>query len=134
VETFLDLKPLKALTVRGSYTYTNIQTTIPASQPTTPLLQKPANQAGLDLDYQSDAWEAGVSASYVGQRPDFDFWAYAPVTLSEYFLVNLRASFQVDDHVKLFARVDNLFNQSYEQAYGYGTPGLSVYAGTKASF
>ncbi len=134
LETFVDLKIEKVLTIRGSYTYTDVQTAIPATQSTSPLIQKPANQAGLDVDSQLGALELGASASYVGARPDYDFYAGSPVTLAEYYLVNLRASFQVEDHVKLFARVDNLFNQFYEEAYGFGTPGLSGYAGTKVSF
>ena len=142
VEATLDLRVAQVLTLKGSYTYTEVETDIPATQDNSPLLHKPANQAGVDLDYQSGPVEAGVSASYVGVRPDFDFYypppAYAspvgPVTLAEYYLVNLRASFQVDEHVKLYARVDNLFNQFYEQVYGYGTPGLSAYGGTKISF
>src|SRR5579871_4738204 len=138
VEASLDVKIEKALTLKGSYTYTEVETSVPATQGNSPLLQKPANQAGLDLDYQEGPLEAGVSGLYVGARPDWDyyanFFAGAPVTLAEYYLVNLRASFQVDGHVKLYARVDNLFNQFYEQVYGFGTPGLSGYAGTKVSF
>lgn len=134
VESFVDLKIAEVLTVRGSYTYTDVQTSIPASQPNSPLLQKPAHRAQLDLDYQAGPLEAEVSTSYVAQRADFDFWSFSPVTLGDYFRVNLRASYQVDSHVKVFARVDNLFNQFYEEIYGYGTPGLSGYVGTKVSF
>lgn len=138
VETFLEVRYLNVLTLKGFYTYTNVETEIPASFFYSPLIGKLTNQAGLDVDYQSGPLEAGVSASYAGARPsydfDADFFAGAPVTLAEYYLVNLRASVQVDEHVKLYARVDNLFNQFYEDVYGYGTPGLSGYAGTKVSF
>ena len=111
-----------------------METDIPATQDNSPLLQKPMNQAGVDLDFQSGPLEANVSASYVSSRPDFDFYAFAPVTLGEYYLVNLRAALQMDGHMKLYTRVDNLFNQFYEQIYGYGTPGLSAFGGTQISF
>ncbi len=141
VETFVEVKVAKVLILKGSYTYTDVETSIPVTLDYSPLLHKPANQAGFDMDYQSDSMEAGVSGTYVGQRSDVDFYGYynspytpIPVTLSDYFLVNLRASYQINPALKLFARVDNLFNQFYEEVYGYGTPGLSAYLGTKISF
>jgi vitamin B12 transporter len=133
-ETFIDFKGIKSLVIRGSYTHTDILTDIPETQDNSPLLEKPTDQAGLDVDYKSGPVEAGTQVTYVSQRPDFNYATFAPVILNEYFLVNLRASYQVDEHVKLFARVDNLFNQYYEEIYGYGTPGLSAYGGTKISF
>ncbi len=139
VEAFLDFKGIEGLVVRGSYTYTDILTDIPATESDSPLLRKPTDQAGLDVDYQSGPVEAGVSVNYEDARSDVYFqpvfpYGTIPVTLSDYFLVNLRASYQLDERVKLFARVDNLFNQFYEEVYGYGTPGLSAYGGTKVSF
>ena len=40
----------------------------------------------------------------------------------------------VDDSVKVFARIDNLFDADYEEVPGYGTPGIGGYLGTKISF
>ena len=138
VETFVEFKGLPGLVVRGTYTYTDIITDEPAMLSYSPLLQKPTDQARADMDYQSGPVEVGATATYIGARSDIDFppypSPYIPVTLSKYFLVNLRASFQINTQVKLFARVDNLFNQYYEEVYGYGTPGLSGYVGTKISF
>lgn len=52
-------------------------------------------------------------------------------TLAAYSLVNVKASYALREGVSLFARIENLFNQSYELAAGYGTPGLSGYGGIK---
>ena len=134
VETFLELKGLPGFTLNAAYTYTEILTAIPPTQSNSPLLQKPAHQASLDADEQVGPVEVGAAVLYVGARPDFDYTNFVPVEMPSYFLVNLRASVQVDSHVKLFARVDNLFNQYYEEIYGYGTPALSAYGGTKISF
>jgi vitamin B12 transporter len=85
--------------------------------------------------FQRENWEAGFSVVYVGERPDLDFSTYpaTPVTMPSYSLVNLMASYQFDEHLKLFGRVNNLFDAVYEEVFGYGTPGLSFYAGTKVS-
>jgi len=60
-------------------------------------------------------------------------FATTPVTLGSYTLVNLLASYEVNEYLKFFGRVNNLFNTQYEEVYGYGTPGLSMYLGTKVS-
>ncbi|HTA77646.1 MAG TPA: TonB-dependent receptor, partial [bacterium] len=129
VESFVDFKGIQNLSIKGSYTYTyawDLTDDIP-------LLRRPQNKASGDVDYKWGDAGLGVSVIYTGNAFDEDFGGNT-VTLPEYFLVNLRASYQVNSQIKLFARVDNLFNQWYEDAYGYSTPGLSVYGGTKVSF
>ncbi len=132
VESFVEYKGVKNLDIKGNYTYDNAQDLIANA----PLLRRPQNKASGDVDYQLDAAGLGASLIYVGNSYDANYvTAFGDtVQLASYFLVNLRASYQVNSQVKLFARVDNLFNQYYEEAYGYSTPGLSVYGGTKVSF
>ncbi len=129
VETFLEFKGIRNLKVKGSYTYTNAQDLITD----TPLIRRPQNKASGDVDYQWGALGLGTSLTYVGTSLDDDF-AGNTVTLPSYFLVNLRISYRVNSQIGLFARVDNLFNQWYEEVYGYNTSGLSAYGGTKISF
>jgi len=132
VESFVEFKGVKNLDIKGNYTYDNAQDLIA----NVPLLRRPQNKASGDVDYQLDAAGLGASLIYVGNSFDENFVTGSGniVPLASYFLVNLRASYQVNSQVKLFARVDNLFNQYYEEAFGYTTPGLSVYGGTKVSF
>jgi vitamin B12 transporter len=129
VESFADFKGISNLDAKGSYTYTYAENLVTYSV----LARRPQNKASGDVDYKWGDAGFGGSLIYTGTAFDTDF-SGAPVTLPSYFLVNLRASYQVNSQVKLFARVDNLFNQWYEDAYGYSTPGLSVYGGTKVSF
>jgi vitamin B12 transporter len=132
VESFVEFKGVKSLDIKGNYTYDNAQDLIANA----PLLRRPQNKASGDVDYQLDAAGLGASLIYVGNSYDMNYVTGFgnTVQLASYFLVNLRASYQVNSQVKLFARVDNLFNQYYEEAFGYTTPGLSVYGGTKVSF
>jgi vitamin B12 transporter len=128
-ESFLEFKGITNLNIKGSYTYTYAWD----QTDDIPLLRRPQNKASGDVDYQWGDFGLGTSLIYTGTSLDTDF-AGNPVTLPSYFLVNLRASYQINAQVKVFARVDNLFDQWYEEAYGYSTPGLSVYGGTKVSF
>jgi vitamin B12 transporter len=129
VEGFLGFNGIQNLNLKGSYTYDNAQDLTNNR----PLARRPQNKASGDVDYQWGALGLGTSLVYTGNSFDTDFFGN-PVTLPSYFLVSLRASYQVNSQVRLFVRADNLFNQWYEEAYGYSTPGLSVYGGTKVSF
>jgi len=35
------------------------------------------------------------------------------------------------DFLRLYVKCENLFDEQYEEVYGYGTAGLSVYGGFK---
>lgn len=130
-ETFASAKPIRNLELKADYTYTwafDVQT---GQQ----LQRRPQNQADYSTSYQWGDANLGCSLLYVGERPDLSFVNYTatPIALPAYALVNLVASYQLDKHLKLFGRINNLFNTSYEEIYGYGTPGFSVYFGTRIS-
>ena len=50
---------------------------------------------------------------------DSETFASFPVTLDSFTVVNLAARYRVDDHWQVFGRVDNLFNEQYEEVFGY---------------
>jgi vitamin B12 transporter len=48
--------------------------------------------------------------------------------------VDLSANYQVQNNIELFARIENLLNENYQQIFGYGTPELSGYVGASYQF
>ena len=46
-----------------------------------------------------------------------------------YTAFNVAAAYDVDKHVTLFARADNLFSEQYQVPYGFLRPGFGVYGG-----
>lgn len=48
-------------------------------------------------------------------------------------VVNLAASYRPVDHVEIFARVDNLFDEDYTES-AYCMPGMTVYGGVKFTY
>jgi vitamin B12 transporter len=54
--------------------------------------------------------------------------------LAAYTLVDVRAEYAVSTSLKLFARVENVFDENYMTAFRYNTLGRSVFAGVRGRF
>lgn len=136
IESFVEINGIQNLSWRVDYTYLNTKDLSTQSSDVDAgkaLLRRPAHQGDMDASYNFGKLELGGTLSYVGVRLDENFNTSTLLTMPAYILVSLRGSYQLNDQIKLFARVDNLFNQAYEEVYGYGTAGLSAYGGIKIS-
>ena len=100
----------------------------------TPHLVASADIATRFLD---DRARAGVSVVHNGEQKD---WAYdasytrSIVTLDAYTLVGLTAAYDLTDRAEIFGRVDNLFDEQYQEVLGYGSRGRAAYAGLRMRF
>jgi vitamin B12 transporter len=54
------------------------------------------------------------------------------VPLGGYAVLTLRAGWDMNEHVTLFGRVENLGDETYQTAAGYATPGRGAYVGARA--
>jgi vitamin B12 transporter len=129
-EIFMSARPLKDLTIQGSYTYTDAQDRETGEQ----LLRRPKHKANLSFNLRLfKRANANLFIIHVGKR--LDLFPYPTITEADaYTLFNLAASYQVSKHIELFGRIDNLFDREYEAVLGYGTPGRSAYVGIKATY
>ncbi len=133
VEVYLRTNPLGNLGLRLNYTYTNSKDESSNSAGSgLPLLRRPKNKIGMNVDYSFlKDFNFNADIIYVGKRDDENYNAYPAqrIILPDYTIVNLDASYRLSDIIKIYGRVDNLFNKYYEEVYGYATPGLSGYLG-----
>ncbi|MBL4543537.1 MAG: TonB-dependent receptor [Rhodobacteraceae bacterium] len=109
----------------------------------TPETRRPMHDLGLDLYWTSASGRTDVTvgAQYVAGLTDFDFTAPAvadsvpdKIDLEDHMLVNVALAHRITDRVALEARVSNLFDEQYEEVYGYATQGLTAYAGLRATW
>ena len=74
------------------------------------------------------AWNVGVV--YVGTRDDADTnFPASRVKLPSYTVVNTAITYDLTRQIQLTGRIDNVFNERYQEVFGYGTAPLSGYAG-----
>ncbi|RLA82584.1 MAG: TonB-dependent receptor [Deltaproteobacteria bacterium] len=131
VEAFVEVGLLKGLSFRLNYTYTHTE-----DDEGRRLLRRPLNKLGANLNWTflQERATVNVDLLWVDDRKDYDWAAGRRVRLSDYTLVNMGLGFKVHKNCECSLRVENVFNEDYEEAYGYGTAGFSVYGGVKLSF
>ena len=80
-----------------------------------------------------DRANLNLNLSYTGDQGDDDFSTFPAtrVTLDAYTLVNLAAEFAATDRLTLYGRVENLFDEDYENIFGFATPGVGAYFGAR---
>jgi len=87
----------------------------------------PAHQVKLGLNYTvTESWKLGATA--VGASSSYLFGDEANLTprLPGYVVVNLNSSYQLTDHIQLFALIENVTAQRY-YVYGTFSPTSSVF-------
>ena len=121
------------LSVTANYTWTDTEDVSPGSSTYgNELPRRPAHAGNATVSY---VWPFQVSTDlalrYSG--PTFDD-AANQIRLGGFVLLDFRTSLPINDHLELYARVENLTDRHYEVAYQYGTFGRSAYIGARASF
>jgi vitamin B12 transporter len=71
--------------------------------------------------------------SYVGKRRDTDFDTFPArlVTLEDYLLGSIKLGYDIADGIEAYARVENAFDDDYQDVIGYNTAGRTVHAGLR---
>ncbi|WP_150084346.1 TonB-dependent receptor plug domain-containing protein [Prosthecochloris aestuarii] len=130
VESFAEWAASNDFFLTFNYTYT-----LTEDPDGSQLLRRPKNKVALSGTYDlSEKTKLSTSLRWVGSRKDSgakDENCIVTNKLDSYFLVNLSGSCQLTDSIALYGRVDNLFDEDYEDAWRYATPGRSAYAGIK---
>ncbi|MGK9475277.1 TonB-dependent receptor plug domain-containing protein [Melioribacter sp. OK-6-Me] len=136
LETYINLRNYYGVDLNFSYTYNKTKDKYLASEDYgKELLRRPAHQLFFSAGYQIDRFYLAAELKYKGSRYDKDFSVYPAqrVELSPYTLVNFSVSFKLTDKIRLYGRIDNIFNEDYEEILYYGTYGRSLYGGIKLS-
>lgn len=132
LELTLDAKLDEAWSVDAVYTY------LDAVEAGLEEVRRAPHTASLNVNYRFlDRAQATLTVRYNGDQFDNEFASATPesrVGLEAFTLVNLSASYEVADNVELFARVENLFDEKYEEVYSYTAPGIAAYAGLRTRF
>ncbi|MEA3465890.1 MAG: TonB-dependent receptor [Thermodesulfobacteriota bacterium] len=133
-EVFTKFQVVETLLLSLDYTYTDTQ-----DPDGLRMVRRPLNKVHAGLRYTFlTTGSINVDGYWFDERDAItsarDAQGNAISTLDDYFLVNLAAHYDVTDILRVYARIDNLFDEHYEEAWSYATAGQSFYAGIKLTF
>jgi vitamin B12 transporter len=132
-ELGLTAKPNEALTIEANYTALEAQDVSPGSATFDRfLVRRPKQAANVEVTYE---WPFGLSTTVAAQRTGSTFNNAANTQrLKPHTLVDLKLSYPINDSVEVFARTENVFEQTYQTILNYGTMGQASYAGIRYRF
>ena len=91
------------------------------------LIRRPRVLGSFGAVNTFDKWRVGGDLSYTGSRYDYDL--AGTTTSAAYWLANLTARYQIDKNLSVLGRIQNLFDESYQTAWGYNQPPRGVFVG-----
>jgi|LQYC01.1.fsa_nt_gi Outer membrane cobalamin receptor protein len=125
-EAGLGINPCENLTFSANYTRTDTRDKKNGGQ----LLRRPKHLSSLSANYifQKNL-QLNLILNYVGERVDV-----GNKIAKSYTRVDLAGSYTINEHFQLFSRIEDLFNEHYQETYGYDAAGISAFGGVKLSF
>jgi len=133
IEVALNARPSDAWNVDLSYTY------LDAQENGVEEVRRPPHIASLNVGWRALGDRAGLALTvrYNGSTYDNNFTTVVAgprVLLPAFTLVNLGGDWKVSDLVQVYGRIENLFDEDYEEVFTFRTPGRGAYLGARLTF
>lgn len=129
IEFALNYEPLEKLNLLCAYTYL-----VAINDDTDDrLLRRPRHTLQLGADYQfTRAFFVGIRGNGYFDREDTN--GLSAVNHEDYFVVDVLTDYKITDQLTLFARVENLLDETYESVLGFPALGRTGYVGARLIF
>ncbi len=128
-ETFATWAVNSQLKLRADYTFTHVDATSFAAY-----LRRPSHKYGVTAIWTpTDALQISAALVSVSGWFDYDRAVFTTLNAPGYTVVNLAARYKVNDKVQVFGRIDNLFDQHYENPTGFLRPGFGIFGGVRVA-
>jgi len=125
------IQVLEVLTFGAAYTLLDAEDrTAGSATHGNDLARRPKNAATLSADWNAvQALRLGADLRVVSDSFDD---AGNSVPLGGYAVLTLRGEWDASEHVTFYGRVENVWDEDYQTAAGYATPGRGAYIGARA--
>jgi len=134
-EVELQARLRSKLLLSTAYTYTSTEIlSNPAPidsqyNPGQPLLRRPKHSATMLLSHLGSRWGANLSGSFVGRRPDDDFYGFNIDHAAGYVRADLGGWYAINSRVTAYANVENALDRRYNEVVGYPALPINFRAG-----
>ena len=121
-----------SLSLNAAYTYTDSVEWDDETGVYIDEVRRARHMASLNLSWQAmDNLHINSNVQHNGSQTDVVFPDI--VALDSYTLVNLNANFSATEKLDVYLRLDNLFDESYEEVFSYQTLGFGASLGVRFS-
>ncbi|QTC89968.1 TonB-dependent receptor plug domain-containing protein [Brevundimonas goettingensis] len=118
--------------VQANYTFTDATNETAGANLGKHLARRPEETANLSATY---VWPFRLTTTVAVQYAGESFNnASNSVRLEPYTLVDLRASYPINDTVEIYGRVENVGDEQYQTTTDYGSAGRGTFVGVRARF
>ena len=107
-----------AVSLNGNYSYLHMEN---------PVIGSPEHKLYVGANASKGAWEVSTGVQYVGGL----YKSVNPDEQEDFVLWNVRGSYKVNNHLKLWLSGENLLAQKYEVMSGYPMPKATIMGGIK---
>jgi len=127
LEVSADFQLSNAISLSTDYAYIDAEDATTGERQ----IRIPRHSGDFTLTYDnSGPLNGSVVVRYNGKETDGPFGS----DVDSWIRVDLAAAYEVSSSIEIYGRIENLFDEDYQQISGFGTPGLSGYAGMRLSF
>jgi len=103
-----------------------------------PLLRRPRHSGSISLAYIGEKFNVNLDGVFSGKRRDSDPVLFSrfdpqgrPIYNGGYTKIDLAGAYRFNSYISLFARIENLLNQDYEEVLGYPAYRLNFSTGMR---
>jgi outer membrane receptor protein involved in Fe transport len=96
-----------------------------------PLLRRPKHSATALIGYRGKRWGGNLAGSFVGRRPDSDFFGYGFDHAAGYVRVDLGGWYAINSRITAYANFENALDKHYQEVVGYPALGTNFRAGMR---
>lgn len=100
-------------------------------------IRRPRHELGLRASYELYDGRGLIAADlrHVSGNYDTQYWgAYETKEIDSYTVVNVSGGYDINQNLRATARVVNLFDKQYMEAWGYASQGRTAYVGLEAKW
>ena len=97
--------------------------------------RRPKHSGSIAVDGGIGRFSYGAAIAYTGERTDtnFDVISMPLVRLDPYWLASARIAYRIIEPLEVHVRVANVFDEDYQDVFGYRTEGRSIHAGLRVA-
>lgn len=126
VEVAASWAPSEELELRAAYAFIDARDGVTGER----LVQVPQHTLDSEITWYATP-DVSATFSAVYRSAEKSFGGSGPGIADDWVRLDLAGAWDLSDAVQVYARVENLLDEDYQEVLDYGTPGLSGFIGTR---